>query len=677
MKIFKALLILILFPKPGFSALPLTNLWEKAWSNGMSISQGIGFDSNDNVIVTGWVLGRGSHIIKYDSSGALVWELDIGSSNWLASDSAIDSADNIIISGSDGTVGFVTKLLPNKTEVWTRTYGVQTLYTNASVAVDSMDNCIVFDHADTGYWVVKKYDKDGTLLFSVNAGNYRYPQDVAVDSQDNIIIAGHSFVITATDMIISKFNSSGAPVWGPIIHDYGDYDYAKGVCTDKNDNIYVTGSRRISTVDYMVLRKYDKDGNFIRDIYEAVIPSRGASVAIQDDARVIVGGSRDSSTQMYMAAYDLNCTSKYWDLSYDPSTGTGIDEILSLTIDHNGNIAVACNSDFAYLTIKYKNNILLVPAAIADLVISSTGYTAVQLTWTAPGDDVNIGTASQYDIRYSDADITSANWASAVTAQLSLPITPSLAGTLEAAEVIGLNQGTTYYFAIKTEDKDGYVSYLSNVVNTTTSGTPPTPTATVTPVNIPGIPGTPAAPTELTVAIRNSSDISLNWQDNSDNEIGFKLYRNFADRNWENSAYLLFTTPPNAEDYTDKDVNLSIEYFYRVRATNTFGDSGWSNTASLDREELSSGGLDNVRLAPNPYVKNKNPSNSVWFLGLPKFVKIKIFTLSGNIVKTIVHDALTAGGSEEWDVGNLSSGIYIYILSSATEIKKGKMTIIK
>ncbi len=676
MKIFKALLILILLPKPGFSALPLTNLWEKTWSNGMSISQGIEFDSNDNVIVTGWVLGKGTHIIKYDSSGALVWDLDIGSSNWLASDSAIDSADNIIISGSDGTVGSVTKLLPDKTEVWTRTYGVDS-FANPSVAVDSLDNCIVFDHADTGYWVVKKYDKDGTLLFSVNAGNYRYPQDVAVDSQDNIIIAGHSFVITATDMIISKFNSSGVPVWEPIIHDYGDHDYAKGVCTDKNDNIYVTGSRRISTVDYMVLRKYDKDGNFIRDIYEAGIPSRGESVAIQDDARVIVGGSRDSSTQMYMAAYNLDCTVKYWDLSYDPTTS--FDEILALTIDHNGNIAVAGNSDFAYLTIKYENNILLVPAAIVDLGISSTGHTAVQLTWTAPGDDGNIGTAHSYDIRYSKADITPANWASAFTAQLALPITPSLAGTLEAAEVIALNQGTTYYFAIKTEDKDGYVSYLSNVVNTTTSGTPPTPTpgtsptptATVTNVNI------PAPPTGLKAAVKNSSDISLNWQDNSDNEIGFKLYRNFADRNWENSAYLLFTTLPNAEDYTDKQVNLSIEYFYRVRATNTFGDSGWSNTASLDREEISSGGLDNVRLVPNPYVKSGNLSNSVWFLGLPKFVKIKIFTLSGNILRTIVHDDSVAGGSEEWDVGNVSSGIYIYILSSATEIKKGKMTIIK
>ena len=584
MKIFKVLLILILFPNPVFSAIPLTKLWEKSYKDGLSISPAIEFDSNDNVIVTGWVFGKGTHIIKYDSNGALVWDLDIGSSNWLGVDSAIDSADNIFFAGSDGTVGFVTKLLPDKTEVWTRTHVVSTISPSASVTVDSLDNCIVLDHGNDSNWILIKYDKHGTELFSVDAGNFSFPMDVVVDSQDNIIAVGYSPKISPMDMVIAKFDPSGAQVWDPIIHNYGDHDYAQGVCTDKNDNIYVTGSRRISSVPYMVLRKYDKDGNFIRDIYEAVIPSRGESVAIQDDARVIVGGSRDSSSQMYMAAYDLDCAVKYWDLSYDPTIGT--DEILALTTDPNGNIAVACNSAFSYLTIKYENNILLVPAAIADLGISSTGYSQVHLTWTAPGDDGNIGTAHSYDIRYSNADITPANWTSADAAQLALPLTPSLAGTFETALVITLDQGTTYYFAIKTEDNDGYVSYLSNVVNTTTSGTPPTPTPGIPPTPTPGIPPTPTA-------------------------------------------------------------------------------------------TVTNGGLANVHLAPNPYVKSKNLSNSVWFLGLPKFVKIKIFTLSGNIVKTIVHDDSGAGGSEEWDVGNVGSGIYIYILSSATEIRKGKMTIIK
>jgi len=39
--------------------------------------------------------------------------------------------------------------------------------------------------------------------------------------------------------------------------------------------------------------------------------------------------------------------------------------------------------------------------------------TSVRLTWTTPGDDSLTGTASQFDLRYSTAQITAANFASA------------------------------------------------------------------------------------------------------------------------------------------------------------------------------------------------------------------------------------------------------------------------
>ena len=53
------------------------------------------------------------------------------------------------------------------------------------------------------------------------------------------------------------------------------------------------------------------------------------------------------------------------------------------------------------------------PAAITDLAASSPTEDSVTLTWTAPGDSGNTGTAASYDIRYSTAAITEANWAAA------------------------------------------------------------------------------------------------------------------------------------------------------------------------------------------------------------------------------------------------------------------------
>src|SRR5438445_8135210 len=77
--------------------------------------------------------------------------------------------------------------------------------------------------------------------------------------------------------------------------------------------------------------------------------------------------------------------------------------------------------------------------------LAQVTYNSVTLTWTAPGDDSLIGNATRYDIRYSTAQITSANFGSA-TAALSPP-TPTAPGTSQTFNVTGLQAATTYWFA--------------------------------------------------------------------------------------------------------------------------------------------------------------------------------------------------------------------------------------
>ncbi|MBU4579911.1 fibronectin type III domain-containing protein [Patescibacteria group bacterium] len=108
------------------------------------------------------------------------------------------------------------------------------------------------------------------------------------------------------------------------------------------------------------------------------------------------------------------------------------------------------------------------PAAITNLAVSATTNNSSTLTWTAPGDDNNTGTAATYDIRYSTATINGGNWASA-TAVTGEP-TPSIASTPETMTVSGLLPGTTYYFAIKTSDEVPNTSAISNIASGTTTG---------------------------------------------------------------------------------------------------------------------------------------------------------------------------------------------------------------
>ncbi|NQE05478.1 hypothetical protein C5S32_06375 [ANME-1 cluster archaeon GoMg1] len=111
------------------------------------------------------------------------------------------------------------------------------------------------------------------------------------------------------------------------------------------------------------------------------------------------------------------------------------------------------------------------PAAITDLSVSNPTKNSIKLSWTAPGDDGNVGTASTYDIRYSTSIITEANWDSA-TQVIGEP-SPSAPGTPQSMTVTGLNPSTTFYFAIETSDEVPNMSNLSNIARETTLSSPP------------------------------------------------------------------------------------------------------------------------------------------------------------------------------------------------------------
>ncbi|MBU1043279.1 MAG: fibronectin type III domain-containing protein [Candidatus Omnitrophica bacterium] len=112
------------------------------------------------------------------------------------------------------------------------------------------------------------------------------------------------------------------------------------------------------------------------------------------------------------------------------------------------------------------------PSVIANLSATGKTHNTVNLSWTAPGDNAATGTATSYDVRYSTALISLANWASAT--QAAGEPAPAIAGTTQTLSITGLSSVTKYYFAIRATDEASNQAGLSNVINTTTDATPDT-----------------------------------------------------------------------------------------------------------------------------------------------------------------------------------------------------------
>jgi subtilisin family serine protease len=110
------------------------------------------------------------------------------------------------------------------------------------------------------------------------------------------------------------------------------------------------------------------------------------------------------------------------------------------------------------------------PQRIADLRVDDRGSNTITLTWTASGDDGDVGTAAAYDIRYATAPIKKGEFDQ--TAQVHGAPRPSRPGTQERFRVNGLDVKTTYFFAIRASDERLNVSETSNMAVGNTRGTP-------------------------------------------------------------------------------------------------------------------------------------------------------------------------------------------------------------
>jgi len=123
-----------------------------------------------------------------------------------------------------------------------------------------------------------------------------------------------------------------------------------------------------------------------------------------------------------------------------------------------------------------------------------------------------------------------------------------------------LASNTTYCYRVRAEFNGSIFSEYSNKDDAKTFAAP---------VDI------PASPTHLIATAVSSTQIDVNWVDNSNNETAFELWRSVGD--CSSFALLTDTIPANTTTFVDTGLTPSTLYCYKVRAKNPVGNSSFSN----------------------------------------------------------------------------------------------------
>ncbi|QJX47511.1 T9SS type A sorting domain-containing protein [Hymenobacter taeanensis] len=168
----------------------------------------------------------------------------------------------------------------------------------------------------------------------------------------------------------------------------------------------------------------------------------------------------------------------------------------------------------------------------------------------------------------------------------------------------------------------------------------------------------PTAPTNLAtlapVTANNLASIDLTWLDGSTNETAFEV-----ERSTDNGAFTrIATLPANSSFYTDQ-VSANSRYCYRVRATNTTGNSGYSNescqTVSTITAVRNASLLQGIEVYPNP-------STGVFEVKIDNAQRGPVtLRVTDALGRTVSAQTLTKGAAslrQVLDLSNLSNGVY-------------------
>jgi len=295
-------------------------LWDKVFDGGKNdYAWDIDVDSEDNIIVFGFNasliaedisdLNLTIYLIKYSSDGNELWNKTIEfEDDCFPGGIAVDSEDNIILTFGRGNLNamsffcYTIKMDKDGNEIWNKPYTEYMLSFGSEVVINENDEIFIGGLAASFLgegWFLIKYDPNGNLQWKQRFSIGNQLNDIAIDSEGNMIIVGQEFSreTNSTEWVTFKCDSNGNLLWS---YDYiGFYnEYANDAYVDSNGNIFVIGiiSKGESYDNCMLI--FDPDGNELCMKIPTVDGSL-AGITIDKDDVIYASGIVNSSIDSY------------------------------------------------------------------------------------------------------------------------------------------------------------------------------------------------------------------------------------------------------------------------------------------------------------------------------------------------------------------------------------------
>ncbi|HUI07684.1 MAG TPA: fibronectin type III domain-containing protein [Verrucomicrobiae bacterium] len=253
-------------------------------------------------------------------------------------------------------------------------------------------------------------------------------------------------------------------------------------------------------------------------------PHTASQVAIQWGASTDSGGSGLAGYRVYRNGILLATTS---DTSYTDNGVSANTQYCYTIVAYDGAGNSSSPSALACATTPPVD--VIPPSVPSSLIVSADSPSQITVRWNASTD---IGGAGVQGYRvFRDGMLVGVT-----------------AGTIFADA--GLSPDTQYCYILDAFDGRFNRSTFSAQACATTPPSPDEP---------------PTAPSNLTAASVTATEVTLTWQDNSDDEVGFQVERApSAAGPWT----VVATTPADATEFTDVGLAPSTTYYYRVAAFN-------------------------------------------------------------------------------------------------------------